>query len=112
MGSEFFETGAAARLNGKMLTTVDKGATVSVVGQVAGPDLVRTSDDVEVRLALSGSSEAMPQPGYYVEVLGTVQNSSCIKPLRVTSFGEQFDLKNYDGLVELANDKYRRLFMA
>jgi len=48
--------------------------------------------------------------GGIAEVVGVRQSSSSVKPIRATSFGEDFHLKNYDGLVELMNGKYADKF--
>ena len=45
-----------------------------------------------------------------VEVVGTIEDGACLSPTRFCSFGEEFDLKNYDDLVGHIEGKYKDLF--
>ena len=77
---------------------------VSIVGELRG-DVVE-SCGVSVRL-LDVQCEC-PGQGI-VEVVGTLENSSAIKPVRITALND-FNIENYNKLVDLANGDYNQLF--
>mmetsp|Transcript_4604 Transcript_4604/g.13998 ORF Transcript_4604/g.13998 Transcript_4604/m.13998 type:complete len:107 (-) Transcript_4604:185-505(-) len=105
--ASFFETGESARINGGLLGTMGEGSTVCLAGRVTSPGIIQTSDGVELRL----EGDDLPGSGV-VEVVGTKLNGTCVKTMRVTSLGDDFDLAVYEGLVQHVNGKYRDLFSA
>ncbi|CAK4082254.1 unnamed protein product [Aphanomyces euteiches] len=87
------------------------GRTVALVGSLeswtGSMAVVKTSD--------GGLVTVHPQPGAdysskFVEVIGLVQPDGSLKEYKCTSFGDDFDLKNYDKLVHLIHGKFSSLF--
>lgn len=103
----FFETGRSLRVNGGVLGAQAQGNAVTVVGRVTAPDVVTTSDGVEVRLVNEGVN--VPANGI-VEIVGAVVSSTSVKTVRATDLGDDFDLATYAGLLDHIHGKYRHLF--
>mmetsp|Transcript_13400 Transcript_13400/g.39878 ORF Transcript_13400/g.39878 Transcript_13400/m.39878 type:complete len:112 (-) Transcript_13400:81-416(-) len=103
-----FEDGTYARTNGAGLAALG-GKMVSVVGRVGAGDTIEASDGVAVTLSGAPGVGEVPTSGC-LEVVGTVGDDGSLSPARVTPLGDDFDLANYEALVELANGKYASLF--
>ncbi|RLN32428.1 hypothetical protein BBJ28_00002281 [Nothophytophthora sp. Chile5] len=100
----------APRVNKKTMGAY-VGRTVALVGAVESHTptavVLRTSDGEIVNVK--------PQPGSnygskMVEVIGRVVDTETIQEFKATLFGDDFDLENYDQLVQLAQTKFRQLF--
>ncbi|RLN88477.1 hypothetical protein BBJ28_00011989 [Nothophytophthora sp. Chile5] len=100
----------APRVNKKTMGAY-VGRTVALVGAVESHTptaaVLRTSDGEIVNVK--------PQPGSnygskVVEVIGRVVDTETIQEFKATPFGDDFDLENYDQLVQLAQTKFRQLF--
>mmetsp|Transcript_16014 Transcript_16014/g.24029 ORF Transcript_16014/g.24029 Transcript_16014/m.24029 type:complete len:119 (+) Transcript_16014:59-415(+) len=100
--AEYFETGLFERVNAASLSSVAEGSIVAVVGTLKDGMVIEASDGGSIRI-IETDTITMPSSGI-VEILGSVENSSAVKPIRVTSFGDNFDLKNYEGLLTVMKD--------
>lgn len=82
------------------------GTPVRLVGKVLQSKnnecIVESSDRQEVRLTLLASEQVL-ELGQHAEFIGKVEKDLSISVQFFTNFGKQFDLENYDQLVELAN---------
>ncbi|CAK4716886.1 hypothetical protein LEN26_018621 [Aphanomyces euteiches] len=104
------DAATAPRVN-KAIMAQFVGRTVALVGSLeswtGSMAVVKTSD--------GGLVTVHPQPGAdysskFVEVIGLVQPDGSLKEYKCTSFGDDFDLKNYDKLVHLIHGKFSSLF--
>ena len=91
------------------MSSKQPGAMVSVVGRVTGANSIETSDGVAVTLNGDPTVGEFPASGC-VEIVGTVDGDAALSPKRAVSFGDDFDLQNYDALVNLIGGKYAPLF--
>eukprot|EP01104_Vermistella_antarctica_P006039 TRINITY_DN16779_c0_g1_i1.p2 TRINITY_DN16779_c0_g1~~TRINITY_DN16779_c0_g1_i1.p2 ORF type:complete len:109 (-),score=23.89 TRINITY_DN16779_c0_g1_i1:249-575(-) len=96
---------ATPRINGTMLPNY-VGARVRFVGSVTSTNppmwTVNASDNVAVSVRSNTGADA---PSTYIEVIGTVSNNGgqfVIESESVTAFGDNFDLNNYNDLVNLS----------
>ena len=78
---------------------------MSVVGELKGE--VIESGEQSIRLV---DVNCEVPAGGFVEVVGGVQNSSAVKPVRVTALGEDFNVENYNKLCDFINGSYSHLF--
>lgn len=87
------------------------GKRVKLVGQVAGTEgsnlKLKTADDSVVQIVLAGSAPSDP----YVEFEGIVESPTLLKEESQTSFGNNFDLSNYNELCKLSCGEFAQLFM-
>ncbi|ETW10175.1 hypothetical protein H310_00545 [Aphanomyces invadans] len=105
------ENAPAPRVN-KAILAQFVGHTVSLVGSIES----WTGSQAVLKTSDNGFVTVHPQPGAdysskYVEVIGSVQPDGSLKEFKCTSFGDDFDLKNYDKLVQLIHGKYSTLFV-
>ncbi|EFN58755.1 hypothetical protein CHLNCDRAFT_140465 [Chlorella variabilis] len=89
------------------------GKRVTIVGRVEGVEgstlRLKTSDDGLVNVNLQGA--AVPQCTF-LEVEGVVASPNTLTGEASCSFGDNFDLSNYNELCKLSNGPYRQLFMS
>ncbi|KAK9703696.1 hypothetical protein K7432_010587 [Basidiobolus ranarum] len=97
------------RINSSMLSQYIN-TTVRIVGkvmQLQEPNaLIESSDHGQISVSLNPGTTFTSQ---YVEIIGIVQQDLSVQELTSTSFGEDFDLDNYNSLVELTR-KYTEIF--
>ncbi|ORX95555.1 replication factor A protein 3 [Basidiobolus meristosporus CBS 931.73] len=97
------------RINSSMLGQ-HTNKTVRIVGKVMqlqeGSALIESSDHGQISVSLNpGTTFSTP----YVEIIGIVQQDLSVQELTSSGFGENFDLDNYNSLVELSR-KYTEIF--
>ncbi len=78
---------------------------------------LETSDGRLVRVQsssiASGTAEAQAlyQPGNLIEIVGQVRPDGTIGEFNAINLGTNFDMANYEKLVQLINGKFSSLFM-
>ncbi|KAH0461672.1 hypothetical protein IEQ34_009247 [Dendrobium chrysotoxum] len=89
------------------------GKRVRTVLQVArneGGVMVGQSTDGQ-QLTVKGGDPKGFALSHYVEVIGIADGNQSIRAEICTDFGERFDAVSYNGLCQLANGKYKNLFL-
>ncbi|WPT14296.1 Replication protein A 14 kDa subunit B [Picochlorum sp. SENEW3] len=98
------------RVNFQLMSKYE-GKRVRLVGKVeeiSGTTMkVKTSDDAMVDVLLTGAAPT----DAFVEIDGTVEGPNVIREESNVGFGNDFDMKNYNQVCTLMNDKYRSLFL-
>ena len=77
------------------------------ISQTEGSAIVQAADGKEVKVKLPPGEVIA---GEFVQVLGKVVTGSELEGDRVQDAGNNFDLENYNKLVELSNNKFQALF--
>ncbi|KAK8965860.1 hypothetical protein KSP40_PGU001886 [Platanthera guangdongensis] len=95
------------------LLKMHMGKRVRAVVQVArneGGSIVGQSTDGQ-QLTVKGGDPQSFTLFHYVEVIGIADGNHSIRAEICTDFGELFDAASYNGLCQLANGKYKNLFI-
>lgn len=82
-------------------------AVIQVLRNDAGAIVGKSTDGQQ--LTIKGS-QAFPL-SHYVEVIGIADSNQSIRAEMCTDFGENFDMPAYNGLCQLANGKFKNLFL-
>ena len=77
------------------------------VSQTEGSAIVQAADGKEIKVVLPPGELIA---GEFVQVLGKVVTGSELEGLRVQDAGNNFDLDNYNKLVEMSTGKFQALF--
>ncbi|EQC27857.1 hypothetical protein SDRG_14437 [Saprolegnia diclina VS20] len=105
------EPAPAPRVN-KALMASYVNRTVALVGSMES----WTGNSAIVKASDGGLVTVIPAPGAdysskFVEVIGLVQPDGSLQEFKCTSFGDNFDLGNYDKLVALMHGKFAPMFI-
>jgi hypothetical protein len=110
----------APRVNSALLASyIDQN--IRLVGKVSsiidGKVTLETSDQryvpINSRIISAGAPDMQDVyvVGNVVEVVGAVRSDGTIEEFNALNFGKDFDLNNYNKLVELIHGKYSPLFL-
>ena len=105
------DVGCAFRVNAACLPQY-AGQRVALVGKVVNVDsgmaTLQCSDGQNVQVTMNAGSTY----GEFVEVVGiaNADGSQSVREERACDMGNNFNLDNYEQLVQLANGKYKHLF--
>ncbi|OQS07623.1 hypothetical protein THRCLA_20108 [Thraustotheca clavata] len=105
------ESAPAPRVNkATMVNYINR--TVALVGSMES----WTGSNAVIKSSDGGLVTVHPSPGAdysskYVEVIGQVQHDGSIQEFKCTSFGDDFDMANYDKLVMLIHGKFAPMFI-
>eukprot|EP00616_Rhizochromulina_sp_CCMP1243_P002870 CAMPEP_0118987220 /NCGR_PEP_ID=MMETSP1173-20130426/43738_1 /TAXON_ID=1034831 /ORGANISM="Rhizochromulina marina cf, Strain CCMP1243" /LENGTH=111 /DNA_ID=CAMNT_0006938053 /DNA_START=20 /DNA_END=355 /DNA_ORIENTATION=+ len=108
------EIGVAPRINAGMLSLF-AGNRVCVVGKVVNQEgsqaQIQCSDNGTVTVSMTPGQHYRSQ---FVEVVGiaSADGSTQVREERSCELGDNFDLSNYEQLVQFANGKFKPLFSA
>ncbi|OQR98421.1 hypothetical protein ACHHYP_08640 [Achlya hypogyna] len=105
------EPAPAPRVN-KALMAGYINRTVALVGSMES----WTGNSAVVKASDGGLVTIHPSPGAdysskFVEVIGQVQPDGSLQEFKCTSYGDDFDLANYDKLVALMHGKFAPMFV-
>eukprot|EP00242_Pyramimonas_sp_CCMP2087_P003725 CAMPEP_0198212438 /NCGR_PEP_ID=MMETSP1445-20131203/26067_1 /TAXON_ID=36898 /ORGANISM="Pyramimonas sp., Strain CCMP2087" /LENGTH=107 /DNA_ID=CAMNT_0043886881 /DNA_START=111 /DNA_END=434 /DNA_ORIENTATION=+ len=100
-----------ARVNGQQLAQqVGKKVRLVCKNESIDGTLMRVTaaDGAAVTVQLTGSGSYATA---YLEFEGIVENSSTVREIEHTNFGDTFDMTAYDELCQLSNGEHRNLFI-
>mmetsp|Transcript_29111 Transcript_29111/g.38288 ORF Transcript_29111/g.38288 Transcript_29111/m.38288 type:complete len:109 (-) Transcript_29111:99-425(-) len=102
--------GVTPRINGGLRSQF-VGKTVLLVGRVLNQNgvnaTIQASDGQAVQI------NRTPGQNYnstFIEVTGQIQSDLSVQEYKSCEFGDNFNLQNYEALVQLATGKYSNLF--
>jgi hypothetical protein len=84
------------------------GRNVLLIAEAEGSSSVLASDGGQVSVNLPPGEVFETK---YVQILGKVVRPGQIDAISVQAAGNEFNMENYDRVVELMNNKYSSLFM-
>ncbi|XP_020082558.1 replication protein A 14 kDa subunit-like [Ananas comosus] len=82
-------------------------SVVQVMGSEGGTITGQSTDGHQ--LTIKGA-QSFPL-SHFIEVIGIADGNQSIRAEICTDFGENFDTQAYNGLCQLANGKYKNLFL-
>ncbi|CAL9756235.1 unnamed protein product [Musa acuminata subsp. burmannicoides] len=82
-------------------------AVIQVMRNDAGVIVGQSTDGNQITVK---GAQAIP-PSHFVEVIGIADGSQSIRAEICTDFGQSFDMSAYNGLCQLANGKFKNLFL-
>ena len=88
------------------------GQQVILVGEVISNNndtaSLRTSDNVDIHVNLPPGEQFDKR---YVQVIGKVDSNRSVDIIHILCSSDTFDMDNYNKALELANGKYKELFV-
>ncbi|XP_010931732.1 replication protein A 14 kDa subunit [Elaeis guineensis] len=82
-------------------------AVVEVMRNEGGVIIGKSTDGHQLTVKVS---QAFP-PSHFVEVIGIADGNQSVRAEICTDFGDTFDTLAYNGLCQLANGKFKNLFL-
>ena len=79
-----------------------------VISQAGDTATLRTSDGIDIHIILPSGEQFDKR---YAQVIGKVDNHRSVVVIQILCCSDTFDMDNYNKALELANGKYKELFV-